>query len=57
MPQSKHNVNVCLSRDVHASLLEILKNIQDDTRKKTGIAVTFTLGDVIKMLADSYESQ
>ena len=54
MPQSKHNVNVAISREVHETLLKIREKAQKDTKENTGIDVSYTLGEVIKMLAKSY---
>lgn len=58
MPQSKKNVNVSMSREVHSKLLDILKKAEEDTKKNTGLeGITYTLGDVINMLIKSYQSK
>ena len=48
MPQSKHNVNVAISREVHETLLKIREKAQKDTKENTGIDVSYTLGEVIQ---------
>ena len=54
MPQSKSNTNMSISRDVHASLVEILIEKQKEVKKQSGLDVTYSLNDVVKMLVNVY---
>ena len=57
MPQSKKNVNVSMSREVHSKLLDIITKAEEDMKKNSGLAATYTLGDAIDMLIKSYYSK
>ena len=57
MPQSKKNITVSVSREVHATLLDIVKKAKKETKKNTGLKSDYSLSDVIKMLVDSYQSK
>ena len=57
MPQSKKNVNISISREVHAKLLDIVEKSKTIASKKTGFDTKYTMGDVIEMLVDSYKSE